>query len=154
MTRLFLTLLLLAPVVARAEPVTCTDLRQAEVVRVVDGDTFQAVIDLGFHLSLTKHVRLLGYNAPESRGAEKAWGVQATAALRAMLPVGAHVFLEPHGDDAFGRVLAVVVLSSAPAESVVDRLVREGWGVRWDGRGKRPVPWMAGAAYPIREVTQ
>lgn len=37
------------------------------VKRVVDGDTVQAEIDLGFHLKLTQSVRLLYYDAPESR---------------------------------------------------------------------------------------
>lgn len=41
--------------------------RVVEVVRVVDGDTVDLTVDLGFHLRATLRFRLLGVNAPELR---------------------------------------------------------------------------------------
>jgi len=39
-----------------------------DVCRVIDGDTVEGIVDLGFHTSITIHVRLAGYNAHELRG--------------------------------------------------------------------------------------
>ena len=39
----------------------------AKCIKVVDGDTIDAEIDLGFDIKVTKRIRLAGINAPESR---------------------------------------------------------------------------------------
>jgi micrococcal nuclease len=39
----------------------------ARLIRVVDGDTIDANIDLGFDVSVKKRIRFMGVNAPESR---------------------------------------------------------------------------------------
>ena len=44
-----------------------------EVVKVVDGDTIDIIIDLGFDLSKKERVRLAGIDAPESRTRENFW---------------------------------------------------------------------------------
>ena len=57
-------------------------LRYKEIVKVVDGDTVDVVIDLGFDLSKKERVRLAGIDTPESRtrdAAEKKLGLQAKA---------------------------------------------------------------------------
>lgn len=41
---------------------------RCHLLRVVDGDTVDLDIDLGFHITMTRRVRLLGINAPETRG--------------------------------------------------------------------------------------
>ena len=49
----------------------------ATCVRVIDGDTIDADIDLGFSVKIKKRIRLAGINAPESRTrnlAERKWG--------------------------------------------------------------------------------
>ena len=43
----------------------------ATLVRVVDGDTVDAMIDLGFDIQVKKRIRLAGINAPESRTRNK-----------------------------------------------------------------------------------
>ena len=40
---------------------------QAKVRRVVDGDTLDLDIDLGFHITLSERVRLMGIDTPETR---------------------------------------------------------------------------------------
>ena len=53
---------------------------QARVKRVVDGDTLDLDIDLGFHITLSERVRLMGVDTPETRSrdlVEKADGLKA-----------------------------------------------------------------------------
>lgn len=58
---------------------------RAKLNRVVDGDTVDLIIDLGFNVSLKERFRLLGINAPEVRGPEKVRGKEATAALQKLI---------------------------------------------------------------------
>jgi len=39
----------------------------AKLIRVIDGDTIDALIDLGFNVWVKKRIRLYGINTPESR---------------------------------------------------------------------------------------
>jgi len=50
---------------------------KAEVTRVIDGDTVEAVVDLGFGVSRKDKFRLAGINAPEMRGPEREAGKAA-----------------------------------------------------------------------------
>lgn len=58
---------------------------RARITRVIDGDTVEAEIDLGFHVTLSVTLRLDGINAPETRGAERPRGLAATRYLEALL---------------------------------------------------------------------
>lgn len=51
---------------------------RASLVRVVDGDTMELVVDLGFHIKHTVMVRLLDIDTPEVRGIQKVRGRAAT----------------------------------------------------------------------------
>ena len=54
--------------------------RIKQITRVIDGDTVDADIDLGFDISLTKRIRLAGIDTPESRTTnvkEKAMGLES-----------------------------------------------------------------------------
>jgi len=118
---------------------------RATVLAVVDGDTIDCRVDLGFHLAATLRFRLANYNAPEASGAEASEGRRATAMLRELL-AGLDVTLHTHKSDAFGRWLAAVELDDR--SDLVTYLVARGWGVRWDGRGARPAPWRT-VPYPL-----
>ena len=65
---------------------------RCEIVRVVDGDTVDINIDLGFGVWLNdERVRLMGVDTPESRTSdkvEKLFGYAAKAFVEAALPVG------------------------------------------------------------------
>ena len=57
---------------------------EAQVTRVVDGDTIDALVDLGFDIHKSIRIRLVGMNAPESRTRdleEKKLGLAAKAGL-------------------------------------------------------------------------
>jgi len=81
--------------------------------RVVDGDTIDCAIDLGFDIHINQRVRLLGINAPESRtrdDAEKRRGIEAKNWLLNAIGDG-HILLQTRYDKRgkFGRVLGVVL---------------------------------------------
>jgi endonuclease YncB( thermonuclease family) len=110
---------------------------RATITGITDGDTFDAEVDVGFYHWTRQRFRLLGYNAPETRGDERPLGEKAKLQLNFTL-MGRAVILRSHRGDAFGRWLADVALDTEPGQDLVERLIREGWGVRWDGKGERP----------------
>ena len=107
----------------------------ASIVRVVDGDTIDCDVDLGFHLRARLRFRLLWYDAPEMTGPEKILGLQARDHLE-LLATGLEVMLRTAKGDSFGRWLCDVILPNG--DDLVTELVADGWGVRWDGKGQRP----------------
>lgn len=83
----------------------------AVVTRVVDGDTFDATIDLGFHVSTTQRFRMAGYDAPESyrpkNTVERIAGQNATAALSSLIE-GEKVTIHSQKSGKYGRWIATV----------------------------------------------
>lgn len=79
-----------------------------QVQRVVDGDTLDLRIDLGFRLTTERRLRLLGVEAPESRGTEAPAG-QVAEAFTARWVANRRLFLVYREEDAFGRVLGELV---------------------------------------------
>ena len=118
----------------------------AKLDRVVDGDTVDAFIDLGFDITIKKRIRLGGINAPESRTrnlAEKKMGLAAKERLKEMLEGSANEFeLESKELGKYGRVLGRLHVSKLAGKDVItqvcvnDKLVEEGYAVEYDG-GKR-----------------
>lgn len=102
----------------------------ARLVRVVDGDTLDLDVDLGFRTHVFERFRLLGYAAPETR---EPGGAAATAALRDR--VGGALIVRTHKPDSFGRWLADVFVDG---QSVVLELIAGGYGKPWDGRAPKP----------------
>ena len=80
----------------------------ATCVKVVDGDTIDAEIDLGFDIKIKKRIRLAGINAPESRTrnlAEKKMGLASKDRLIELLDGAANCFeLESTEIGKYGRV--------------------------------------------------
>jgi micrococcal nuclease len=58
---------------------------KAKVIKVYDGDTITANVDLGFKISFTEKFRLVGINAPEIRGEERELGLISRDALRGLI---------------------------------------------------------------------
>jgi len=118
----------------------------AKCVRVVDGDTIDAMIDLGFGVHVKKRIRLAGINAPESRTrnlVEKKLGLAAKERLKEMLEGAADCFeLESKELGKYGRVLGRLHINKLAGKDVLtqvcvnDCLVKEGHAVKYDG-GKR-----------------
>ena len=83
---------------------------KATVKRVVDGDTVDMNMDLGFGVSKLVRIRLWGIDAPEVKGDERPEGLAAKAFLETLLPVGAsaEVYTEKDKDAGWGRYVGEV----------------------------------------------
>ena len=114
--------------------------------RVVDGDTVDAMIDLGFGVHVKKRIRLAGINAPESRTRdkqEKILGLAAKDRLIAMMEGADNKFeLESQELGKYGRVLGKLHIDKLDGKDLItktcvnDCLVKEGYATEYDG-GKR-----------------
>lgn len=101
----------------------------AKLLRIVDGDTIDAEIEVGFDIYVRKRIRLWGINAPETRSRDKAEvqsGKEATRRLEAILALSGGEFeLISHGDGKFGRCLGEIFVKEHK-ESVNQLLINEG----------------------------
>tara|TARA_R110000824_G_scaffold48269_1_gene136481 strand:- start:388 stop:756 length:369 start_codon:yes stop_codon:yes gene_type:complete len=113
--------------------------------RVVDGDTIDAYIDLGFDVSIKKRIRFMGIDTPESRTRdleEKARGLAAKDRLKAILEGADDIQLCSHGVGKYGRCLGELHVDMLDGkkcltlENVNKLLIKEGHAVAYDG-GKR-----------------
>lgn len=66
---------------------------KATVTRVVDGDTFDAVIDVGFDVKVVARIRLNGVDTPEVRGEERAEGLKAKERVREIMQKAVNVVI-------------------------------------------------------------
>ena len=111
-----------------------------EVDRVIDGDTIDANIDLGFDVSVKKRIRFMGINAPESRTKdleEKAKGLAAKDRVKQLLGGCNNVTLKSHGVGKFGRCLGELTITQAGEDVNLNKLlIKEGHAVEYHG-GKR-----------------
>jgi len=113
--------------------------------RVVDGDTIDAYIDLGFDISVKKRIRFMGINTPETRTKdleEKAKGLAAKDRLKSILEGANTIQLNSHGIGKFGRCLGelhVDVLDGKDCLTLVNvnkLLINEGHATEYYG-GKK-----------------
>jgi micrococcal nuclease len=96
------------------------------ITRVVDGDTVDGEIDLGFDVRTKKRIRLYGINAPESRTrnkAEKVLGLAAKKRLQELVAAADVVRLRSHGSGKYGRVLGELLIEKN--ESIEDGDINE-----------------------------
>jgi micrococcal nuclease len=114
----------------------------AKVKRIVDGDTMDAYIDLGFDVWVTKRIRFMGIDTPESRTrdlTEKRYGKGAKHRLVEILEANDSVFtLKSHGIGKFGRVLGELFVDGFEC-SVNDQMITEGHAVAYFGGSKQEV---------------
>jgi micrococcal nuclease len=106
------------------------------IIKVIDGDTVDAMIDLGFNIYTKKRIRLMGINTPESRTRdkeEKKRGLAAKSRLNELLSENKCIKLKSYGVGKFGRVLGEIIIGD---QNVNDILVSEGHAVVYHG-GKR-----------------
>ena len=106
-----------------------------KVTKVVDGDTIDVEIDLGFDISFSSRVRLAGIDTPESRTsdkAEKALGLEAKAYLKHEIEASKSVVIKTEKMDSsekYGRILGWVFLDGAEL-SLNEKMINDGyaWG--------------------------
>ena len=121
---------------------------KALINRVVDGDTVDVDIDLGFGVWLhDERVRIMGIDTPESRTrdlVEKAFGLASKARLKELIPEGTVQTLKTEvdkdGEDAkgkFGRILGDFL--SEGGRRVTEILIEEGHAVDYYGGSKEEI---------------
>jgi micrococcal nuclease len=106
-----------------------------EVKNVVDGDTIDVIIDLGFDILFSSRVRLAGIDTPESRTtdkAEKALGIEAKEYLKKQLKDAKSVVIRTEKMDSsekYGRILGWVYINGE-SESINNKMINDGyaWG--------------------------
>jgi len=113
--------------------------------RVIDGDTIDAIIDLGFNVSIKKRIRFLGINTPESRTRdleEKARGLAAKDRVKQLLEGTNNIQLTSHGVGKYGRCLGELCIDVLDGKetltltSVNELLIKEGHAIEYHG-GKK-----------------
>jgi len=110
----------------------------AKLIRVIDGDTIDAMIDLGFNMWAKKRVRLNGIDTPETRTRdlnEKARGIKAKERLIEILNNSGNEFIiVSQGVDKYGRCLGEIFIND---KSVNKILLDEGLAVPYGGGKKK-----------------
>ena len=119
---------------------------KAKVLRVIDGDTIDVDIDLGFSIVLHKQrIRLYGIDAPESRTSdkeEKIYGMMSKNYLKKHCPKGSTITLETTLDKKgkFGRILGNIVVDALPKPfNINQRMIEENLAVEYYGQSKEDI---------------
>ena len=129
----------------------------AKLKRVIDGDTIDAYIDLGFNVSKSIRIRLKGIDTPESRTrdlTEKRYGLGAKHRMIELLESNGNEFvIQSHGVGKYGRCLGEIFipevgykdvdmvkeLTSDMMISINQRLIAEGHAIPYFGGSKAGV---------------
>jgi len=125
---------------------SCYNFRVTEIKKVLDGDTIDVIIDLGFDLAKTERVRIAGVDTPEKRTRnleEKALGIDATEWLKDKLEGAID------GDDdlvirtelvggvgKYGRLLGWLYIGDSDL-SLNEQMITEGYAWAYDGGTKQ-----------------
>ena len=110
-----------------------------QVVKVVDGDTIDIIIDLGFDLTKKERVRLAGIDTPESRTRdleEKELGLEAKDFLTRRLEDGmvSGLKVKTEKDGKYGRMLGWIICGQT---NINEEMVYRGYAWEYDGGTKK-----------------
>lgn len=106
--------------------------RIKNILKVVDGDTIDADIDLGFSISLEKRIRLAGIDTPESRTTdlkEKALGLEVKEWLKKRLEGAKDILIKtqlPDSTEKYGRILGKLYINNEET-SLNEQMIDEGY---------------------------
>ena len=125
---------------------SCYNFRVTEIVKVLDGDTIDVLIDLGFDLFKKERVRIAGVDTPEKRTRdleEKALGIDATNWLKEKLknsidgPDELSIRTELVGGvGKYGRLLGWLYIGDSNV-SLNEKMIEEGYAWSYDGGTKQ-----------------
>ena len=113
-----------------------------KVTKVVDGDTIDVIIDMGFDIMYKSRVRLFGIDTPESRTRnldEKKRGLLAKKYLQEALKAGNSLSIKTYKDNEtgkFGRILGDVFIDG---KSVNAQMVKDFMAVPYYGQSKQAI---------------
>ena len=112
-----------------------------KVTKIVDGDTIDVDIDLGFNISFSQRVRLAGIDTPESRtkdAREKALGLEVKNKVKVSMESAKKVVIKtelPDSTEKYGRILGWVYLDDS-TKSFNEQLIEEGYAWGYMGETK------------------
>jgi micrococcal nuclease len=115
--------------------------RIKSITKVVDGDTIDANIDLGFDISFTKRIRLAGIDSPESRTTnlkEKALGLETKEWLKKTLEDAKDILIKtekPDSTEKYGRIIGHLFINDQET-SLNNQMIAEGYALEYEG-GKK-----------------
>jgi micrococcal nuclease len=115
--------------------------RVKQVLRVVDCDTIDVDIDLGFDISFTSRVRLAGIDTPESRTTdkrEKVLGLEVKQRLKELLSKSSSLVIKtekPDSTEKYGRILGWLFIDGAE-KSINEGLIADGYAWGYMGETK------------------
>jgi micrococcal nuclease len=116
--------------------------RVKKVLKVVDGDTIDVDIDLGFNVSYTQRVRLAGIDTPESRTTdlrEKALGLEVKEYLKSLLDSTDDIVIQtekPDSSEKYGRILGWLFIDDEET-SINEKMINDGYAWEYDGGTKQ-----------------
>jgi micrococcal nuclease len=119
---------------------------RGKLERVVDGDTIDALIDVGFDIWIKKRIRYSGIDTWESRTrdlAEKAKGLEAKARNKELLmeisSKSGYFRLKSHGVGKYGRVLGEIFIEDTEGKqwNINETLITEGHAYVYEGGKKK-----------------
>ena len=112
---------------------------KAKVVKIIDGDTIDVDIDVGFDIIIAKQrIRLYGIDTPESRTRdkeEKFYGNISKQFLNDYCPKGSYITLRTHLDKKgkFGRILGEIIVNKV---NLNEQMIEENLAVEYHGQSK------------------
>jgi len=113
-----------------------------KVTKVVDGDTIDVIMDMGFDIMYKSRVRLFGIDTPESRTRnldEKKRGLLAKKYLQEALKAGNKLSIKTYKDNEtgkFGRILGDVFIDG---KSINAQMVKDFMAVPYTGQSKQAI---------------
>ena len=115
--------------------------RVKSINRIVDGDTIDVTIDLGFSININQRVRVAGIDSPEKRtrdAAEKALGIDATEWMTKRLEKAPELIIKTAVEGSmgkYGRVLGWLFVGEEDV-SLNEQMINEGFAWKYDGGTK------------------
>lgn len=117
--------------------------RVKQVMKVVDGDTIDVDIDLGFSISYSQRLRLAGIDTPESRTTdklEKSLGIESKEYLKSKFKDAKDIVVrteKPDSSEKYGRILGWVYVNG-DSKSLNEQMIEDGyaWGYMGDTKVK------------------
>ena len=116
--------------------------RIKQIIKVVDGDTIDADIDLGFDISLSKRIRLAAVDTPESRTAdanEKKYGLESKEWLKHKVENAKNILIKtelPDSTEKYGRIIGHLFINDQET-SLNNQMITEGYAWTYDGGTKK-----------------
>jgi micrococcal nuclease len=115
--------------------------RVKKLVGVVDGDTIDVDIDLGFNVSYSQRVRLAGIDTPESRTKdkfEKTLGLESKEYIKSKLKDATDIVIKtelPDSSEKYGRILGWLFVDGS-LKSINEQMIEDGYAWSYMGDTK------------------